>query len=78
MLRFLKLVVRRTCGVKLGCCTEEDGSSADGPHIDEHDRVRMSLLEAECRRNYLDKQKVVDEECVFDSGVHFWNNPILN
>lgn len=67
--RFLKLVVRRTCGVKLGCCTEEDGSSADGPHIDEHDRVRMSLLEAECRRNYLDKQKIQSEQEVMQADV---------
>lgn len=49
--RFIKLLFRITCGRMFGCCAVEEEVHV----VDVHQRLTVTLLEIECRRNYLEK-----------------------
>ena len=65
--RFLKLIFRQTCGRLSGCCVKDPEDSV--PTVDVHQRLTITLLEVECRRNYLDKLKVMSDQEVLQCEI---------
>ncbi|XP_063680838.1 transient receptor potential cation channel subfamily M member 2-like isoform X3 [Bolinopsis microptera] len=64
--RFIKLVIKNTCGRLSGCCADDP---SDIPTVDVHQRLTITLLEIECRRNYLEKLKVLTDQEVLQAEM---------
>ncbi|KAL5258514.1 hypothetical protein ACHWQZ_G009114 [Mnemiopsis leidyi] len=73
--RFLKLIFRQTCGRLSGCCVKDPADSV--PTVDVHQRLTITLLEVECRRNYLDKLKVMSDQEVLQCEISNLSEDVL-
>ena len=68
------MVIRQTCGRLSGCCVVAD----EMPQVDVHQRLTIGLLENECRRNYLDKLKILTDQEILQNQMTQLSDEVLN
>ena len=69
------MIFRLTCGRLSGCCAQDPADSL--PSVDVHQSLTITLLEVECRRNYLDKLKVMTDQEVLQCEMNHLSEDVL-